>query len=133
MKQSFTLTATFPVPPEKLFAAWLSSSAHSAFTGSPAKTSAKVGATFSAWDGYISGVNVELVKYKKIVQRWRTTEFGDNDPDSLVKIVLENTPAGTKLSLTQSGIPAGQSSDYKQGWKDFYFSPMKEYFAVAGK
>ncbi|HMD69195.1 MAG TPA: SRPBCC family protein [Chitinivibrionales bacterium] len=133
MKPSFTLTATFPVPPEKLFAAWLSSKEHSAFTGSPAKVSAKVGGKFTAWDGYISGTNVKLVKNNKIVQRWRTTEFSDTDQDSLVELSFEKVKAGTKLALIHSGIPKGQLQSYRQGWKDYYFAPIKEYFAKIEK
>jgi len=26
-------------------------------------------------------------------------------------------------------IPDGQGENYKQGWKDFYFKPMKKYFS----
>ena len=129
MKTSFKVSDIFPVPPEKLFHAWLSSKEHAAFTGSPAKGSAKVGGKFKAWDGYISGTNLELVKGKRIVQRWRTTEFAGGDPDSLVMIVLEKVKDGTRLTLTHTGIPEGQTSDYLQGWKDFYFTPLKTYFA----
>lgn len=133
MKPSFTLTATFPVTPENLFAAWLSSKEHSAFTGSPAKFSPRIGGKFTAWDGYISGTTVKLVKNKKIIQQWRTTEFSDADPDSLVQLSFEKVKAGTRLTLTHSGIPKGQVQSYRQGWNDFYFAPMKEYFAKAAK
>ena len=36
----------------------------------------------TAWDGYISGRNVELIPGERIVQTWRTSEFGVSDPDS---------------------------------------------------
>ena len=57
-------------------------------TGAKAKASKKVGAAFSAWDGYIVGKNVELVPGKRIVQSWRTSEFGPNDPDSTITVTL---------------------------------------------
>ncbi|HUI92468.1 MAG TPA: SRPBCC domain-containing protein [Chitinivibrionales bacterium] len=129
MKKSFTVSAVFPVSPAALFKAWLSSREHSAFTGSLARISAKVNGTFSAWDGYISGRTIKLAKDRKIVQRWRTTEFAGDDPDSLVEITLKKAKNGTKLTLGHSGIPEGQSSDYRQGWQDFYFKPMREYFS----
>ncbi len=133
MVSSFTMSATFPVPPEKLYQAWLSSKEHSAFTGSPAVTSAKKGGKFSAWDGYISGETVELKKNSKIIQRWRTTEFSDEDPDSLIEITLVKTKDGTKLTLAHSEIPKGQAAEYKKGWEDFYFAPMRDYFSKTPK
>jgi activator of HSP90 ATPase len=54
--------------PELIYRALLSSKQHSAFTGSPAKINSRVRATFSAWDGYIFGKNIELQNGKKIVQ-----------------------------------------------------------------
>ena len=35
---------------------------------------------------YIEGKNLELEKDKKIVQKWRTTEFPDDAPDSDLEI-----------------------------------------------
>jgi uncharacterized protein YndB with AHSA1/START domain len=115
MKNSFTISAVFPVAPSKLFAAWLSSKEHSAFTGSPAKISARVGGKFTAWDKYIGGTTTKLVKDKKIVQRWRTTEFPDKSPDSLLTIEFEKVKEGTKLTLTHEEIPEGQASEYRKG------------------
>jgi activator of HSP90 ATPase len=129
MKTSFTLSSFFPLPPSKLFSAWLSTKSHSSFTGSPAKISAKTGGKFTAWDGYISGTTTQIIKDKKIVQKWRTTEFPDKSPDSLVTLEFEKAKDGTKLVLTHSEIPQGQAQEYKQGWEDFYFKPMREYFS----
>ena len=50
-------------------------------TGGDAEVSERVGAAYSAWDGYITGRNVELVPGRSIVQTWRTSEFADDDPD----------------------------------------------------
>jgi activator of HSP90 ATPase len=133
MKNSFTVRAVFPVPPSTLISAWLSSKEHSAFTGSPAKISAKVGGKFTAWEGYISGTTTQMVKDKKIVQKWRTTEFPDNSPDSLLVVEFEKAKDGTKLTLTHQQIPEGQAQQYKQGWEDYYFKPMREYFSKGMK
>ncbi len=129
MKDAFTISAVFPVPPARLFATWLSSKEHSAFTGSPAKISARVGGKFRAWDNYISGTTTRLVKDRKIVQRWRTTEFPDKSPDSILTVEFEKVKNGTKLTLTHQEIPEGQASEYRKGWQDFYFKPMRDYFS----
>ncbi len=127
--ESFKISEVFPVKPEKIYSAWLDSKTHSEITVSPAKIDPKVTGKFKAWDGYISGTTVELVPGKKIVQKWRTTEFPPESPDSILELTLEETKAGTKLTLSHKNIPAGQSDEYKQGWIDYYFEPMKKYFA----
>jgi activator of HSP90 ATPase len=98
-------------------------------TGGAAKATARVGGSFTAWDGYISGKNIELKSPARILQSWRTTEFSADTPDSRLEILLEETKGGTKVTLVQSSIPEGQAASYKQGWIDHYFEPMKEYFS----
>jgi activator of HSP90 ATPase len=80
------------------------------------------------WDGYISGKNLKLVPGKQIVQAWRTTEFAGTEPDSQIDIHLEATLSGTRLTLRHTNIPTGQS-DYRSGWNESYFSPMKACFS----
>jgi activator of HSP90 ATPase len=129
MPNEFTMSTILPATPEQIFRAWLSTEGHTAMTDSPAKVESRVGGKFSAWDGYISGQTLKLKQYTYILQSWRTTEFPQGSPDSQVKISLESAPGGTKITLTHQNIPEGQAKSYKQGWKDFYFKPMKEYFA----
>jgi activator of HSP90 ATPase len=128
MTGKLRMTAAIPAEPAAVYGAWLSSKGHSDMTGGGARVSAKVGGKFSAWDGYISGKNLGLKPGKLIRQAWRTTEFPEAAPDSLLEIRLEKKGRGTKLTLTQTGIPDGQSGEYRKGWTDYYFGPMKEYF-----
>ena len=65
----------------------------------------------------------------RIVQAWRTSEFSDDSPDSQVEIQLEKATDGTKVTLIHTGIPDGQGDGYRQGWEDFYFTPMRAYFS----
>lgn len=99
-------------------------------TGNPANVDGKVGGKFSAWDGYIFGSTLEFEPNQRIVQAWRTTEFPDNAPDSRLEILFEEAAKGTKVTLIHSNMPADQVDSYRQGWEDFYFKPMKEYFAT---
>ena len=128
MAEKLKMSAKFAVEPKAVYAAWLSSKGHAEMTGSPAKANAKKGGKFTAWDGYISGKNLELKPGKLIVQAWRTTEFPDGAPDSKLEIRLAKEGQGTKLTLMQTDIPPGQAGEYRQGWLDFYFKPMKKYF-----
>ena len=126
--ESFNLTKVFSVNPETIYNAWLDSEIHSEIVGSKSVIDPKVNGRFSIWDGYITGWNVELLPNQKIIQNWRTSEFPEDSADSILEIELEEHASGTRLKLTHSNIPDGQSKSYKQGWIDYYFEPMKEYF-----
>lgn len=129
MKKSLKLSETFPANAKTLFEGWLDSATHGTFTGGQvAKISGKVGGKFSAWDGYISGITLEIEPYRRIMQSWRTTEFPADAPDSHLEILFEEKSKGTKITLIHTNIPEGQEEDYLQGWKDFYFKPMQAYF-----
>ena len=129
MKNAFTVSAIFPASAERIYKAWLSSEEHAAFTGSAAKIKPQVGGEFSAWDGYITGKTVTLEPHRRIVQDWRTTEFPEGSPDSKLEVLLKEVEGGTKVTLKHSNIPEGQAEQYKSGWKDFYFAPMRAYFS----
>ena len=129
MKREFALSLVLHVEPEVLFEAWLNSREHANFTGSPARISPKVGGKLAAWDDYITGETLEVERYKRILQSWRTTDFSDQDPDSKIEITFEKVDTGTKLILKHFDIPERRADEYKQGWKDFYFKPMKNYYS----
>jgi activator of HSP90 ATPase len=126
--EAFTLSAIIPASPGEIYNAWLSSEGHSAMTGSQAQVEARNGGGFKAWDGYIRGKTLELEPNRRIVQAWRTTEFPEDSPDSRVEILLEEVEGGTKITLVHTHIPDGQGDSYKQGWEDFYFTPMRAHF-----
>ena len=126
--ESFEIQATFRVEPGMIYKAWLDSSLHSEMTNADSEIDPLLNGNFSIWNGYITGSTVELEKNKKIVQRWRTTDFPVNSDHSIVEIHLSGTPKGTKLRIKHFNIPDGQGNDYKEGWKEYYFKPMKEYF-----
>jgi activator of HSP90 ATPase len=128
MKDSIELSVLLNAKAENIYKAWIDGTEHSNFTESPAKFDPSVKGKFSAWDGYIFGTNVILEPYSKIVQAWRTTEFDEKDEDSNLEILFEEQGDKTLLTLKHTNIPEGQGEDYKKGWKNFYFKPMKKYF-----
>ncbi|MCG8575111.1 MAG: SRPBCC domain-containing protein [Flavobacteriales bacterium] len=123
----FKLQDTFNATAQEIYEAWLNGDKHTAMTGGEATGEATVGSEFTAWDGYISGVNLELETNKRIVQEWRTTEFSDDQASSKIEVLLEEKENKTVLTLIHTNIPDGQS-DYETGWNDHYFEPMKHYF-----
>ncbi len=129
MGETIRLSVKLPVSPRVIYEAWLDSEKHSSFTGAKADIQRKVGSKFTAGDGYISGENLKLYRFNKIVQTWRTTDFPTEAEDSLVTIELEEIKEGTKLTILHENIPDGDGKKYRQGWRDNYFKPMKEYFS----
>ena len=127
--ESFTLTTVMPASPKEIYDAWLSSQGHSQMTGSQAEVQGGSGGAFTAWDGYIWGKTLEVEADRRIVQAWRTSEFPEDSPDSRLEILLEKDQVGAKITLIHTNIPEGQSESYKQGWEDFYFTPMRAYFS----
>ncbi len=121
------LTQEFPVSRQTLYNTWLSSKGHSEMTGGEALCSDVEGEKFTAWDGYIEGANITLTPPHKIIQKWRSADFKEGDPDSTITIELTETPEGCLMTLTHTEIPEGQP-DYHQGWIDNYLEPMKDYF-----
>jgi activator of HSP90 ATPase len=99
-------------------------------TGSPASASAKVGAEFNAWDGYIHGRNLELERPGRIVQSWRSVNFADSEPDSRLVVRIELTAGGSRITLVHSDLPA-HGDQYRTGWGEHYFEPMQNYFAAS--
>jgi activator of HSP90 ATPase len=124
----FTVKATFNTTAEKIYNAWLSSEGHSDMTGGEAEITNKAGDEFSAWDEYITGKNLELTPCVRILQSWRTTEFQEDEADSLLEILLTEGDGKTVITLNHSNLPA-HGEQYKKGWEDHYFQPMKAYFS----
>jgi uncharacterized protein YndB with AHSA1/START domain len=131
---SLSLSEVIPARPERIYAAWLSSDEHTAFTGDKAVVEPFVGGKHSAFDGYAVGQTVELQPGRRIVQTWRAEDFPLGSPDSRVEVTLEETVGGTMLTILHTDIPSGQGASYRDGWVKFYLEPLKGYFvAVSGK
>ncbi len=127
MGVEFRVSKLIPAAPETIYQAWLSPDLHTKMTGGKAVVSDQVGDEFSAWDGYIKGKNLELQPSLRILQAWRTTEFLDQDPDSLLEITFISEGIGTRVTIRHSDLPE-HGMQYQQGWVDSYFNPMIEYF-----
>lgn len=123
IKQSVFIHAS----PHTVYEALMDSKQHSAFTGDAAKISRKVGGTFNTFGGYAEGENLELVPDRKIVQSWRASDWPEGH-FSRCTFALSKSKAGTRLTFTQTGVPDDQFESIKQGWIDYYWEPLKEFF-----
>ncbi len=124
----FTLSIKIEASPEEVYSSWLDSEKHSQMTGGEATISNKIGEHFSAWDGYIEGKNIDLDPNKRILQSWRTGDFEESEKDSVIEILFKDINGQTELTLIHSQLPE-HGEQYRKGWEDHYFNPMKEYFS----
>ncbi len=126
--ESIRLSILLPASPSEIYVAWLDSIEHSKFTGGVAQIDPQPGGIFDIWDSYITGKTLQLEPYHRILQSWRTTEFPPDSPDSRLEVLIQSKSGGTELILNHVDIPDGQAEMYTQGWKEYYFEPMLEYF-----
>lgn len=109
---------------------YLSPRSHAAFTGAPVKIGAKPGSAFSAFGGEITGAMIATVPGKMIVQRWRSTNFAANDPDST--LILLFTPVSAKrarIDLVHTGVSDVDYDGVRQGWPKYYWGPWRKALA----
>ena len=118
--------------PEQAYAAWMDSKKHGQMIDGNAKIDPKIGGKFEVWDGAVTGKTLEAdPKKRRIVQEWRY-EYEDWPKNQPSKIIIEFIPYKnnqTKLRFWQSRIPDKYADDITQGWKDYYWVPMQEYFS----
>ena len=72
---------------------------------------------------------LELEKGKKILQEWTTTEWPEGYPPSLLELTLKAKGKKTELTMVHSKVPQDQVEYYAEGWKEFYWEPLKKYLA----
>lgn len=75
--------------------------------GKPVEMSPEAGGAFSAFGGYITGRNVELVPNERIVQAWRAASWGPGQY-SIARFEFTEQGSGTKLVFDHAGFPPGQ-------------------------
>jgi activator of HSP90 ATPase len=121
------------VTPKEVYEAYVDPKKQSDFTDSPAKGEPVVGGKFTAWDGYISGKFLELEEGKKVVQEWISTDFPENASPSRLELTFRAVPKGTEIVMVHSNVPKDQEAETAEGWTEFYWEPLKEYFKKALK
>jgi len=126
MSKLIQQTLVFHAPPHEVYEALMDSEKHAAFTGSRASLSREVGGSIMAYDGYITGKNIELVPDKKIVQDWRAVDWPEGY-FSRITFELAAVPEGTRLDFTHADVPEGTEEEFTQGWIDNYWEPLKAY------
>jgi len=111
--------------PHEIYEMLMDSEKHSRMIGDEAKISREIGGRVSAWGDYVDGVNLELVPDRKIVQKWRASDWPSGHY-STATFELQETEDATELVFTQKDVPEDFCEGISQGWWDYYWTPMKE-------
>ncbi|MEO8589648.1 MAG: SRPBCC domain-containing protein [Flavobacteriales bacterium] len=113
------------IGPDRIYDALLSAKAFTARSGgAPATIDPTEGGAFSLFGGHITGRNLELLPYQRIVQAWRAKTWREGD-FSIVKFVLVPEGTGTQIVFDHVGFPPGEQEHLEKGWHENYWNPLK--------
>jgi uncharacterized protein YndB with AHSA1/START domain len=130
--------------PREVYEVLADAAALSALSGRSGTAGPGEGQEFTAFDGHVTGRQVELVPGTRIVQAWRLAEW-EPGAYTLVCFTLTAEPAGrpgagpTLLVIDQHGEPAGADTlgchptwrdHLNEGWPAFYLTPLARHFAA---
>lgn len=110
--------------PDEVFAALTNPFQIEIWTGYPADMKPDAGYLFSLWEGDISGINLEVVPGKRLVQEWF---FGEREETSIVRLELKKEGVhSTRVILTHTHIPDEVYDEITEGWKTYYLGSLKD-------
>lgn len=117
--------------PKQVYDAYVDPKKQSEFTDSKATGKPVAGGKYSSWDGYIFGKYLVLEDGKRVVQDWTTTDWEEGYPASKLELAFRAIEGGTEIVMVHSGVPKAQALEIEQGWTDYYWNPLKEFFKPA--
>ena len=120
-------TVQIKASPHEIFESLVNPRHHAKFTGADAKLVRRPGGPFSHYDGDLSGFVLELVQDQRITLAWRSSGWPEGHY-SIARFELAPAKGGTRLVFEQFGIPAGDYADIADGWKQYYWTPLKAYY-----
>ncbi len=118
--------AVFETGARRVYDALMDSKRHTEFTGDSAIIDARIGGKFTAYGDYITGTFLEIKPGKKIIQRWRASDWPEG-VYSKVTIEFQEKRGATTLRFTQEGVPEEFAEEIAQGWHDFYWDKLRIY------
>jgi uncharacterized protein YndB with AHSA1/START domain len=117
----------FKAAPETIYELLADSRKHAAVTGRKAAISTKVGGPFSIGEDDVTGVNVDLVPARRIVQAWRHRRFPEGIFSMAAVTLTPTSDGGTALVLTHRGVPKDLIPETEDAWRDEVWSKIKAY------
>jgi uncharacterized protein YndB with AHSA1/START domain len=98
----------------------------------PSQISPRVGGAFSLFGGYVTGLQVDLLRDQRIVQVWRAGSWHPGDY-SIASFLLTDEGSETRLMFDHRGFPAGEAVHLAAGWHVNYWEPLAKVLARTGR
>ncbi len=124
---SIHLQEIIPADPHRVYQVLADAERLSALSGKTGSAARTEGEEFAAFDGYVTGRQIELVPDTRVVQTWRFPRW-EPGQHSLVTFTLTKVDGGTCLAIDQHGEPDGWHEHIASNWPTFYFTPLTEHF-----
>lgn len=129
---SLSLTEEFKTTADEMYITLTLAERLSMFTRSQCRSDVNVGGQFSIMNDNITGSYVELVPSSKIVEKWRFKDW-PADTFSTVTIELQQKSDCTVLKLSQTGVPDYDKVRTEEGWKQYFWGPIKQLFGYGAQ
>jgi len=127
MAKTIVHAVRFRASPEQLFDIYMDSKKHSAAIGARVVMRRKIGARFTAHDGWISGKNLAIVPKRMIVQSWRGADWKKSDGDSILVLTFSRVRAGGRITVVHANVPDDSHALIKRGWYTHYWNRWRAY------
>ncbi len=128
--------AAIAADPAQVYELLADAEALSALSGMSGQAGRSAGEEFAAFDGHVTGRQIELVPGRRVVQAWRFPVW-DDGRYSIVRFTLEPEDGGTVLVIDQDGEPDGPDAlgchrtwhdHLDANWPTFYLTPLTTHF-----
>jgi activator of HSP90 ATPase len=123
--KTFKKTFKINAEPSDIYSALTNPFTIELWSGYPAIMSEEPGSEFSLWEGDITGLNLEFVKDRKVVQEWY---FGDQPEKSIVTIIITPDRHNSQVTVEHSNIPDDEFNDVAEGWREYYIGAILNFF-----
>jgi activator of HSP90 ATPase len=123
--KTFRKTFKINAEPSDVYAALTNPFTIELWSGYPAQMSTEPGSEFSLWEGDITGINIEFVQDRKVVQEWY---FGDQSEKSMVIINIVPDRENSQVTVEHSNIPDEEFNDIAEGWREYYIGAIISFF-----
>lgn len=117
----------FKAPPAVVYELLSDSVMHTAVTGRKAIISREIGGAFSVSGNDVTGINVDLVPGRRIVQAWRHRQFPEGIFSMAAVTLAPTRDGGTELILTHRGVPKDLIPETERAWREQYWARIKAY------
>jgi len=121
--------AVIPAEPAQVYGVLADADALSALSGMSGRPGRVEGEEFSAFNGNVTGRQVEMVPDARVVQAWRFPRW-EAGVYSIVHFTLTAVDGGTRLVIEQHGEPQDWHDHIDANFPTFYLGTLVEHFSA---